>query len=473
MKYDARLVEYSRALKMPPHPSPEHSPDALGPLDGRYAAAVRPLAALFSEAGLIRQRLKVELAWLKALCAEPSFAPAAPLEDHESAFLDALEGGLGLAAAKRVKALEQETRHDVKAAELYLAERFNEHAALGTRIPILHFACTSWDINSSAYGVMLKQARDEILRPALGSVTARLESMAREHAGLPMLARTHGQPASPTTLGKELAVFVHRLKRQLAVFDRVPVLAKCSGATGNYNAHYAACPQLDWPDFSRRFLAGLGLEQNPVTTQIEPYDWLSEYCDALARINRILIDFSRDAWTYVSLGYFRQKAVSGEAGSSTMPHKVNPINLENAEGNLGLSNALLAHFSSKLPISRLQRDLSDSTVLRNLGVALGHALLAFTEVGKALEKISPDPQRMAADLDGAWETLTEAVQTVMRAHGMQDAYERLKSFSRNQNVTQTSLHEFIKEIELPEAVRDELLALTPARYTGIAGALAE
>jgi len=473
VKYDARLVEYSRALKMFPHPGPEHSLNALGPLDGRYAAAVRPLAALFSEAGLIRQRLKVELAWLKALCAEPSFAPAGPLEEDESAFLDALEGGLGLDAAERVKALERETRHDVKAAELYLAERFNEHAALGARIPILHFACTSWDINSSAYGVMLKQARDEILRPALGSVAARLESMAREHAGQPMLARTHGQPASPTTLGKELAVFVHRLKRQRAVFDRIPVLAKCSGATGNYNAHYAACPQVDWPDFSRRFLAGLGLEQNPVTTQIEPYDWLSEYCDALARINRILINFSRDAWTYVSLGYFRQKAVSGEAGSSTMPHKVNPINLENAEGNLGLSNALLAHFSSKLPISRLQRDLSDSTVLRNLGVALGHALLAFTEVGKALEKISPDPQRMAADLDGAWETLTEAVQTVMRAHGMQDAYEKLKSFSRNQNVTQTSLHEFIREIELPEAVRDELLALTPARYTGIAGALAE
>ena len=458
---------------MSPHPSSDHALNALGPLDGRYAAATRPLAALFSEAGLIRQRLKVELAWLKALCAEPAFAPAPPLDEDESAFLDALEGNLGLAAAQRVKALEQQTRHDVKAVELYLAERFAEHGALAGRIPILHFACTSWDINSSAYGVMLKRAREEILSPALGSVVAQLESMAREHAGQPMLARTHGQPASPTTLGKELAVFVHRLKRQLAVLGDVPVLAKCSGATGNYNAHYAACPQVNWPDFSRRFLAGLGLEQNPVTTQIEPYDWLSEYCDALARINRILIDFSRDAWTYVSLGYFRQKAVSGEAGSSTMPHKVNPINLENAEGNLGLSNALLGHFSSKLPVSRLQRDLSDSTVLRNLGVALGHALLAWMEVGKALEKISPDPQRMAADLDGAWETLTEAVQTVMRAHGLEDAYERLKNFSRNQNVTKESLQSFIKETELPKAVRDELLALTPADYTGIARKLAE
>ena len=473
MKYDARVVEYSRAANKRPHPASDHSLGALGPLDGRYSAAVRPLAALFSEAGLIRQRLKVELAWLKALCAEPSFAPAAPLEEDESAFLDALESDLGRAATQRVKALEERTRHDVKAAELYLAERFAEHGGLEKRIPMLHFACTSWDINSSAYGVMLKRARGEILSPALSGVIAQLECMAREHAGQPMLARTHGQPASPTTLGKELAVFAHRLKRQIAVFESVPALAKCSGATGNYNAHYAACPQVDWPDFSRRFLAGLGLEQNPVTTQIEPYDWLSEYCDALARINRILIDFSRDAWTYVSLGYFRQKAVSGETGSSTMPHKVNPINLENAEGNLGLCNALLGHFSSKLPISRLQRDLSDSTVLRNLGVALGHALAAWTEVGKALEKISPDPQRMAADLDGAWETLAEAVQTVMRAHGMEDAYDKLKHFSRNQSITQNSLHGFIREIELPDAAREALLALTPARYTGIARELAE
>jgi len=445
----------------------------LGPLDGRYAAAVRPLARLFSEAGLIQQRLRVELAWLRALCAEPSFAPSPPLDNEETAFLDALESGLGLAAARRVKALEQRTRHDVKAAELYLAERFGEHDSLKKRIPFLHFACTSWDINSSAYGVMLKRAREEILRPALAGVTRRLEAMAREHAGLPMLARTHGQPASPTTLGKELAVFVHRLKRQLAVLNAVPALAKCSGATGNYNAHYAACPQVDWPRFSRRFLESLGLEQNPVTTQIEPYDWLSEYCDALARINRALIDFSRDTWTYVSLGYFRQKAASHEAGSSTMPHKVNPINLENAEGNLGLSNALLGHFSSKLPVSRLQRDLSDSTVLRNLGVALGHALLAWKEVGKALEKISPDPQRMAADLDSAWETLTEAVQTVMRAHGMEDAYDRLKNFSRNQNITAESLRNFIKQAGLPDAARRELLALAPARYTGIAKELAE
>ena len=458
---------------MCPHSSPDDPLNALGPLDGRYAAAARPLAEVFSEAGLIRQRLKVELAWLRALCAEPAFTPAAPLSEEETAFLDALEASLDLAAAQRVKELEQQTRHDVKAVELYLAERFAELDSLKPRIPMLHFACTSWDINSSAYGVMLRRAREEILRPALDALTGQLESMARDHAGLPMLARTHGQPASPTTLGKEMAVFVHRLRRQLGVLDGVPLLAKCSGATGNYNAHYAACPEVDWPEFSRRFLAGLGLEQNPVTTQIEPYDWLSEYCDALARINRILIDFSRDAWTYVSLGYFRQKAVSGEAGSSTMPHKVNPINLENAEGNLGLSNALLEHFSAKLPISRLQRDLSDSTVLRNLGVALGHALLAFGEIGKALEKISPDPQRMQADLDSAWETLAEAVQTVMRAHGCSDAYEKLKNFSRNQNVTRESLRHFIREIELPDEVRDELLALTPACYTGIAGKLAE
>ena len=458
---------------MPSHPSSANPLSALGPLDGRYAAAAKPLADLFSEQGLILERLRVELAWLRALCAEEAFAPAPPLSGEEAAFLDALEQGLGPAAAARVKELELETRHDVKAAELYLAERLREYESLAGRVPMLHFACTSWDINSSAYGIMLARARSEVLDPALEALTGQLQRMAREHAGLPMLARTHGQPASPTTLGKELAVFVHRLKRQLAVFGEVPALAKCSGATGNYNAHYAACPEVDWPDFSRRFLAGLGLKQNPVTTQIEPYDWVAEYCDALARINRILIDFSRDAWTYISMGYFRQKAVPGETGSSTMPHKVNPINLENAEGNLGVSNALLKHFSEKLAVSRLQRDLSDSTVLRNLGVALGHALVAWMELQKGVEKLSPDEARMAADLDSAWETLAEAVQTVMRAHGCEDAYDQLKGFSRNQVVTRGSLHAFLIRVELPEAAREALLALTPATYTGIAEKLAE
>ena len=453
--------------------SPVISLSALGPLDGRYAEAVRSLAELFSEQGLIRQRLTVELAWLRALCAEKAFEPAPPLSAGEAAFLNDLEGDLGLAAAERVKELEQQTRHDVKAVELYLAERLREHGSLAGRIPMLHFACTSWDINSSAYGIMLSRARSDILVPVLEALIGQLQCMAREHAGLPMLARTHGQPASPTTLGKELAVFVHRLKRQLAVFGEIPAMAKCSGATGNYNAHYAACPEVDWPDFSRRFLAGLGLEQNPVTTQIEPYDWVAEYCDALARINRILIDLSRDAWTYISMGYFRQKAVGGETGSSTMPHKVNPINLENAEGNLGLSNALLGHFSQKLAVSRLQRDLSDSTVLRNLGIALGHALVAWTEVQKGLDKLSPDEPTMAGDLDCAWETLAEAVQTVMRAHGCKDAYDRLKELSRNQVVTQDSLHNFLGEVELPDAAREALLALTPATYTGIAEKLAE
>ncbi len=453
--------------------SPVISLSALGPLDGRYAEAVRPLAELFSEQGLIRQRLKVELAWLRALCAEEAFEPAPPLSAGETAFLNDLEAGLGPAAAERVKELEQQTRHDVKAVELYLAERLRKHNSLAGRIPMLHFACTSWDINSSAYGIMLSRARTDILAPVLEALIGQLQCMAREHAGLPMLARTHGQPASPTTLGKELAVFVHRLKRQLAVFGEVPAMAKCSGATGNYNAHYAACPDMDWPDVSRRFLSGLGLEQNPVTTQIEPYDWVAEYCDALARINRILIDLSRDAWTYISMGYFRQKSVGGETGSSTMPHKVNPINLENAEGNLGLSNALLGHFSQKLAVSRLQRDLSDSTVLRNLGVALGHALLAWTEVQKGLDKLSPDERKMASDLDCAWETLAEAVQTVMRAHGCKDAYEQLKRLSRNQAVTQESLHTFLGQIELPDAAREALLALTPSTYTGIAEKLAE
>ena len=452
--------------------SPASSLDALGPLDGRYANAVRPLARLFSEQGLIRQRLKVELAWLRALCAEQAFRPAPPLSSEESAFLDALEQNLGAAAAKRVKELELETRHDVKAVELYLAERLREHESLAARIPMLHFACTSWDINSSAYGVMLATARSEVLIPVLEALIEQLRGMARKHAGLAMLARTHGQPASPTTLGKELAVFAHRLKRQLGVFRQVPAMAKCSGATGNYNAHCAACPEVDWPDFSRRFLAGLGLEQNPVTTQIEPYDWVAEYCDALARINRILLDLSQDAWAYISMGYFRQKAVRGETGSSTMPHKVNPINLENAEGNLGLSNALLKHFSEKFPVSRLQRDLSDSTVLRNLGVALGHALMAWTEVRKGLDKLSPDEGKITEDLGSAWETLAEAVQTVMRAHGCEDAYDQLKIFSRNQMVTRDSLHSFLVQAELPDAAREALLALTPGTYTGIAEKLA-
>ena len=458
---------------MPPPPSSANPLIALGPLDGRYAAAVQPLAELFSEQGLILERLRVELAWLRALCAEQAFGHAPPLSAEEAAFLEALEDGLGPAAAERVKELERQTRHDVKAAELYLAERLREHESLAGRIPMLHFACTSSDINSSAYGIMLARARSEILVPALEALTRQLHGMAREHAALAMLARTHGQPASPTTLGKELAVFAHRLKRQLAVFGRVPALAKCSGATGNYNAHYAACPEVDWPDFSRRFLAGLGLEQNPVTTQIEPYDWVAEYCDALARINRILIDLSRDAWTYISMGYFRQKAVRSETGSSTMPHKVNPINLENAEGNLGVSNALLGHFSEKLPLSRLQRDLSDSTVVRNLGVALGHALVAWTELSKGLDKLSPDGRRMAQELNSAWETLAEAVQTVMRAHGCEDAYEQLKVFSRNQDITRDSLHDFLRKAELPDAAREALLALTPATYTGIAEKLAE
>lgn len=453
--------------------SPVISLSALGPLDGRYAQAVRPLADLFSEQGLIRQRLKVELGWLRALCAEETFAPAPPLSTDEAAFLDALERDLGLPAAERVKELEQQTRHDVKAVELYLAERLREHDSLARRIPMLHFACTSWDINSSAYGIMLKKARSEVLVPVLEALIGQLRCMAREHAGLPMLARTHGQPASPTTLGKELAVFVHRLERQLVVFGAIPAMAKFSGATGNYNAHYAACPEVDWPDLSRRFLARLGLDQNPVTTQIEPYDWMAEYCDALARINRILIDLSRDAWTYISMGYFRQKAAAGETGSSTMPHKVNPINLENAEGNLGLSNALLGHFSEKFPVSRLQRDLSDSTVLRNLGIALGHALVAWTEMQKGLDKLSPDGRKMADDLDSAWETLAEAVQTVMRAHGCEDAYDQLKDFSRNQRVTRKSLHSFLGMVELPDPAREALLALTPATYTGIATKLAE
>ena len=377
-----------------------------------------------------------------------------------------------MAGAERVKAIEATTNHDVKAVEYRLREAFAGDPVLEGAIPFIHFACTSEDINNLAYSLMLRDAREHCLLPALRALVVALRERARACADAPMLARTHGQTATPTTMGKEFANVVARLERAVDGFAAVALRGKLNGAVGNYNAHLVAYPDVDWPGLAARFVTGLGLDFNAYTTQIEPHDCIAEYAHALMRINTILIDFSRDAWSYVSLGYFRQRKIEGEVGSSTMPHKVNPIDFENAEGNLGLANAVLEHFALKLPISRLQRDLTDSTVLRNLGPALGHVVIACRALDKGLAKLELDRARLAADLDHAWEALAEPVQTVMRAHGIADSYERLKKLTRGQRIDRAGLHAFIDTLELPVAARATLKALTPASYTGLAAELA-
>jgi adenylosuccinate lyase len=389
-----------------------------------------------------------------------------------SRVLDDLAEDVPLEAARRVKAIERTTNHDVKAVEYFIAERLAGDAELDRIRPFLHFACTSEDINNLAYALMLRHGRDSVLAPALRTLVGRLEALARPLAATPMLARTHGQPASPTTLGKELANIAVRLRAQLERFRAVRPLGKLNGAVGNFNAHAIAYPEVDWPRAAREFVESLGLGFNPATTQIEPHDWIAEYCDALARINTVLLDASRDIWGYVSLGYFRQQAVAGEVGSSTMPHKVNPIDFENAEGNLGVANALLRHLADKLPVSRWQRDLSDSTVLRNLGVAAGHTLLAWQSFGAGLGKLAADERRLAADLDQTWEVLGEAIQTVMRRYGHHDAYEQLKALTRGAGIDRDSLRRFVAGLDIPADARERLLALTPAGYTGLAAELA-
>jgi adenylosuccinate lyase len=444
---------------------------AISPLDGRYRGKVDPLRDLFSEQGLIGLRTLVEIRWVQYLAQHPGIEGIGPFSSPVNDFLDKLIADFGREAAERVKEIEATTNHDVKAVEYFLSESFGEDAELGAIRPFLHFACTSEDINNIAYALMLRRGRDEVVLPALRNITGRLSERARATADVPMLSRTHGQTASPTTLGKELANVVYRLERQLTLFAAVEPLAKINGAVGNFNAHVAAYPDVDWPAASQEFIESLGLVWNPYTTQIEPHDWVAEYCDALARINTILIDFCRDTWAYISLGYFRQRKVANEVGSSTMPHKVNPIDFENAEGNLGIANALLGHFSAKLPISRWQRDLTDSTVQRNIGVAAGHTLLACESVLKGLAHLEHDAERMAADLDDRWEVLAEAVQTVMRRYGADDAYEQLKELTRGEAIDEAGLQAFITGLDLPAAAKDSLLALTPASYTGLAGDL--
>ncbi len=445
---------------------------ALSPLDGRYAAAASPLRPIFSETGLMHRRVQVEVQWLLALAEEPSIAEVPTLSPAARRAWLELEEGFSEADAARIKEIERTTNHDVKAVEYFLKERSADQAELAAVREFIHFACTSEDINNLAYALMLRDARRHVLLPALDSVIDRLRAMAQRHAGQPMLSRTHGQTASPTTLGKELANVVARLERQRRQIAAVEISGKINGAVGNYNAHVASYPEVDWPAFSRRFVEGLGLAWNPYTTQIEPHDAIAELGDAIRRANVILIDLARDIWGYISLGYFRQQLKAGEVGSSTMPHKVNPIDFENAEGNFGLADALFGHFSEKLPISRWQRDLTDSTVLRALGTAFGHTQIALIALGRGLDKLVVDSARLTADLEASWEVLAEAVQTVMRRYGLPEPYEQLKALTRGHGVTRESLREFIGRLELPAAARERLLALTPERYTGLAERLA-
>lgn len=445
---------------------------ALSPLDGRYAGKVDALRPVFSEYGLIRARVHVEVEWLLALAAEPGIAELPGFSDAQAERLRALARDLSVEDAARVKQIERTTNHDVKAVEYFIKERLRDDAELAAALEFVHFACTSEDINNLSYGLMLEQARREVLLPSLQGVADTLRAMAHANAAQPMLSRTHGQTASPTTLGKELANVVARLERQVAQIAAVALTGKINGAVGNYNAHVAAYPDVDWPAFARRFVEGLGLVFNPYTTQIEPHDTVAEIGDATRRANTILVDLARDIWGYISLGYFRQKLKEGEVGSSTMPHKVNPIDFENAEGNFGIANALFEHFSAKLPISRWQRDLTDSTVLRALGTAFGHTQVALDSLAKGLGKLTVNPERLDADLDAAWEVLAEAVQTVMRRHGLPNPYEQLKALTRGQGITADSMRAFVESLDLPEADKDRLRALTPGGYTGLAAALA-
>jgi adenylosuccinate lyase len=449
------------------------STDALSPLDGRYAGKLAAVRYLFSEGGLMRERVRVECAWFLALAAGPAAAALAKLPRAARDFLAALSKDPAAADVAAIKQIETRTNHDVKAVEIWLRAELKARGAAGADLEWLHFACTSEDINNLAYALMLKSARATLLLPMIDSIGGLLDSLARRHAAAPMLARTHGQTATPTTVGKELANIAARLQSQRAGIERVGILGKMNGAVGNFNAHVVAMPQIDWAGFSRTFVESLGVASNAYTTQIEPHDWIAEYCHALMRANTVLLDLARDMWSYISLGYFKQRPVEGEVGSSTMPHKINPIDFENAEGNLGLANALLGHFADKLPVSRLQRDLTDSTVLRNLGVAIGHSVLSYGSLELGLGKIELDHVRLAEDLERAWEVLGEAVQTVMRAHGIPDAYDRLKSFTRGRPIDKEAMRQFIASLDLPPAEKERLLCLEPKHYVGLAPVLAK
>jgi adenylosuccinate lyase len=445
---------------------------ALSPVDGRYASKVNSLRGICSEYGLIRYRVLVEVRWLQWLSDEPSIKELAPFSMLMKGVLNRIVDEFSFDDAEWIKNAESKTNHDVKAVECFLRDRIGSGSDVRNAGDFIHFGCTSEDVNNLAYALMLRGARDEVLAPAMKELAAKLRTLANAHAELPMLSRTHGQAASPTTLGKEMANVAARLVRAQKQLSSVELRGKWNGAVGNFNAHVVAYPEVDWPELSRQFIQSLGLDPNVLTTQIEPHDWTAEYAHALERYNTVLLGFCRDMWGYISLGYFRQHVNRNEVGSSTMPHKVNPIDFENAEGNLGVSSALLSHFAAKLPVSRWQRDLSDSTVQRNFGTALAHSLIAVQSVKKGLEKLQVNPEALANDVDSAWEVLAEAVQTVMRRYGIAEPYEKLKSLTRGRPVTKEVMQDFIRSLDIPEDARRRLLELTPSAYTGAASQLA-
>jgi adenylosuccinate lyase len=446
---------------------------ALSPLDGRYAGKINALRPFFSEYGLIRARVTVEVRWLEMLSDHPDIAEVPPFSAEARKTLDTIVEKFDEKDAARIKSIEINTNHDVKAVEYFLKEKVSGMDELAAVSEFIHFACTSEDINNLSYALMLAEARHDVLLPAMDKAIASLRKGAHDMADAAMLSRTHGQPASPTTMGKEWANVAYRLQRQRDQFAAVPVLGKINGAVGNYNAHLVSYPEVDWEEAGRRFVRTLGLEFNPYTTQIEPHDYIAELNDAMCRFNNIVLDFCRDVWAYISIGYFHQTTIPGEVGSSTMPHKVNPIDFENAEGNLGLANAVLGHLASKLTISRWQRDLSDSTALRNLGSGYGYTMLALQSMQRGIDKLELAEQKLAADLDAAWEVLGEAVQTVMRRYGLPNPYEQMKELTRGKGITPGALREFVATLDIPEEAKQRLLALTPAGYTGKAAAQAK
>ena len=445
---------------------------ALSPLDGRYASKLDPLRTIFSEYGLIARRLEVEVRWLQKLTETSEIPEVKPLSPTSHAHLEAVLTSFSSESATAVKTIERTTNHDVKAIEYFLKDAISSDVALAEASEFVHFACTSEDINNLSHALMLRDGIP-VLTAEMHAIIDGIDALAAEHAALPMLSRTHGQTASPTTLGKEMANVSVRLRRQLKAVETVKPLGKFNGAVGNFNAHLSAYPDVDWATVSREFVESLGLEWNPMTTQIEPHDYMAELFQAISRFNTILLDFDRDIWSYISLGYFKQKTIAGEIGSSTMPHKVNPIDFENSEGNLGLANAVLGHLSEKLPVSRWQRDLTDSTVLRNMGVGFGYSLLAYTSTLKGISKLQVNPQRLAEDLDSAWEVLAEPIQTVMRRYGIPEPYEKLKALTRGQAITQETLQTFVSTLELPDDVKQELMQLTPSGYVGLAESLTQ
>ncbi|HKJ51841.1 MAG TPA: adenylosuccinate lyase [Gammaproteobacteria bacterium] len=446
---------------------------AISPIDGRYGSKTASLRPYFSEYGLIYHRLQVEIRWLQTLSACSEIEEVPEFSAGANSLLEEIITGFDLTQAQHIKAIEATTNHDVKAVEYFLKQRVAGNEELNSVSEFIHFACTSEDINNLSHGLMLKTGRDRVLLPLAREVEQMITDLARRYAAVPMMSRTHGQPASPTTLGKEMANVAYRLRRQLAQIEQAPILGKINGAVGNYNAHFSAYPDIDWQALAKDFVESLGLGWNPYTTQIEPHDYIAELFDAISRLDTILIDFSRDVWSYISIGYFRQKTVDGEVGSSTMPHKVNPIDFENAEGNLGIANAIFAHLGQKLPISRWQRDLTDSTVLRNLGTGLGHVLISLESLKRGIAKLEVDAAAIGADLEQNWEVLAEPIQTVMRRYGVEAPYEKLKTLTRGQKIDAAAVRQFIETLEIPDAARQRLLALTPAAYIGNAVAQAE